>query len=72
MSNWIKCSERFPSKPEQVLCCYIRPIFGVPSKRYETMYFDQDDGWRYWSNNKPVGYPVTHWQQLPDAPGDEE
>ena len=70
MSEWIKCSERFPPDAHQVLCCFIQPIFGVPTLRYETMYFDDSDGWRYWSNNKNVGYPVTHWQELPQPPED--
>lgn len=66
--KWISVEESFPVEPEQVICCYIKPIFGVPTRRMETMYFSDGEGWRYWLSDKLVSYPVTHWMPLPAAP----
>lgn len=68
MSEWISVENKNPTTEGQVLCRYIKPFFGVPSEAFETMYFEDEKGWLYWFNDKPVGYPVTHWMPLPESP----
>ncbi|MGL5283842.1 MAG: DUF551 domain-containing protein [Plesiomonas shigelloides] len=76
--EWISVNDRIP-KPEQVLVRFLKPIFGVPTEQYETGYFEDPEsckgsescGWLYWRDNKPIGYPVTHWMPLPQPPKSE-
>lgn len=67
MSEWISVENELPIDEGQVLCRYIKQFFGVPTEAFETMYFE-DGSWLFWFNDKPSGYPVTHWMPLPESP----
>lgn len=67
MSNWIKCSDRLPRINQSVLVVRIGNV--------ANMFLKKDGLW--YSDGYGVeclkGFDdITHWQPLPDAPGDEE
>lgn len=77
--SWISVIDRLP-EGGKVLICFKKPLFGVPLDEIECAYFDAPEdyenpsdagGWLYWRDDKPVCYPVTHWQPLPEPPKDD-
>lgn len=78
MMGWISISDEFPKNPRQVIVRFIKPVLGVPRDSYEMGFFEDPEkckigdscGWLYWSDNKPITYPVTHWMPLPEPPKD--
>lgn len=67
MSNWIKCSERLPEMYQQCLVCLI----GSDDKIHMTVAHYNGDKNKFLGVNR-WRISATHWQPLPEPPGDEE
>lgn len=68
--NWIKVSDRLPSKPERVLVVEERkdPLGISPLVRYITTayQFGHRLAWFNWETDRRI--TVTHWAPLPELP----
>lgn len=68
--EWIKCSERMPSKDGKYLTCTItglpyRPYDYEVLSFYEQQPYFQDEDYRFCNE-------ITHWMELPAPPKDTE
>ena len=72
MSKWMKKSEVLPelkgvyivSSNYGVRCAFFDPEW---SRKFQDCATNNDEGMSDWEDDEP--YRVTHWMQLPDAPG---
>lgn len=67
MSNWIKCSDRLPRQTQSNRSV---PVLVTINNRTVNSEACFDEGEFYLHGQLLPN--VTHWQPLPDAPGDEE
>ena len=62
-NGWIKCSERMPRDWELVIVHGGVAVYG-PDKHGKWAWFSKTGS----SNGRPIEWPVTYWQPLPDSP----